>query len=107
MGKGNPESADAIIARDTVANDEGISVWNLKDEMTKSGYTDIATSVGIMTLTKSGMIETFKAADYNGNEYISSKITEKGENWILTNQDQLQFRKQPKIQEKIVDDLPF
>ena len=62
--------------------------------MGKAGYTDIATSVGIRTLTKYGMIETFIAIDEwnNGQEYIACKLTEKGEQWILENQDQLQFR---------------
>ena len=54
------------------------------------------------------MIETFKDTDYNNNEYIACKLTEKGVNWILSNQDQLQFRKQSQSQEKIVDELlPF
>ncbi|MDR0733277.1 MAG: hypothetical protein LBF08_04360, partial [Dysgonamonadaceae bacterium] len=69
----------------------------------KSGYTDIATGVGVRALIKNGMIETFKDTDYNQNEYIACKLTPKGENWMLTNQDLLQFRQQPKT----VDDLPF
>ena len=41
------------------------------------------------------MIETFKEVDHwnNGQEHIACRLTEKGENWILENQDQLQFRK--------------
>jgi hypothetical protein len=96
-----------LITNNSFSNEDSISVYYLKDEMNKSGYTDIATGVGIRTLTKNGMIETFKDMDYNNNEYIACKLTEKGENWMLTNQDQLQFRKQPKSQEKIIDDLPF
>ena len=62
--------------------------------MNNAGYTNIATSVGIRTLSKSGMIETFKERDEwnNGQEYVACRLTEKGEGWILSNQEQLQFR---------------
>ncbi|MFT4071653.1 MAG: hypothetical protein QM654_07015 [Dysgonamonadaceae bacterium] len=96
-----------LITNNSFSNEDGISVWYLKDEMNKSGYTDIATSIGVRTLTKNKMIETFKDTDYNNNEYIACKLTEKGVNWILTNQDLLEFRQQSKNQEKIIDDLPF
>jgi len=91
-------------------NEEGISIRFLIDEMNKSGYNDIATGVGVRTLTKNGMIETFKTTfdEWNNTqEYMACRLTGKGENWILSNQDQLQFRKQPKSQEKVIDDLPF
>ena len=96
-----------IITTYSVANENGISVWYLKDEMDKSGYNNVATSVGIISLSKSGMIELFNDSDYNGNEYKTCRLTEKGESWMLANQDQFQFRKQTKNQEEIVGDLPF
>ena len=54
------------------------------------------------------MIETFKAVDdyNNGQEYTVCKLTESGENWILSNQDQLQFRS-AKQDNGNVNDLPF
>jgi hypothetical protein len=82
---------------------------NLRSEMDKSGYNDIATSVGVRTLIRNGMIETFKTFDEwnNGQEYVACKLTEKGDNWILDNQNLFEFRKQPQKQEKANDDLPF
>lgn len=78
-----------------VSSEDSSAVYTLKNEMTKAGYTDIATSVGIRTLTKIGMIETYKEVDNwnNDQEYIACKLLEKGESWILSNQDQLEFRK--------------
>ena len=40
------------------------------------------------------MIRTFKEVDNwnNGQEYAACRLTEKGEGWILSNQEQLQFR---------------
>ena len=100
-----------LVTNFSIANENGISIWYLKDEMNKSGYNDVATSVGVMSMTKNGMIETFKDIEYDGwnneKEFIACKLTEKGKDWILTNQDQLQFRKQSKSQEKVVEELPF
>jgi hypothetical protein len=55
------------------------------------------------------MLETFKSTDEwnNNQEYIACKLTEKGENWILSNQEQLQFRLTTKSKGEEKDDLPF
>lgn len=101
------EIALLILAMEnSLSKEDTISVYTLKNEMGKSGYTDIATSVGIRSLAKLGMIETFKEIDNwnNGQEYIACRLTEEGEHWILNNQDQLQFRKLKKDE---IDDLPF
>lgn len=92
-----------------ISKEDSTSVYSLKNEMEKAGYTDIATSVGIRTLTKLGMIETFKYTDEwsNNQEYIACKLTDIGENWILSNQDQLQFRRPNKKTVEQTDDLPF
>ena len=73
--------------------EDGFSIYSLKDEMNKSGYTDIATSVAYKTLTKMDMVETFKECDeFSGVEYNACRLTIKGDDWILSNQDQLQFQ---------------
>ena len=84
----------------------------IKQEMNKAGYTNIATSVGMRTLTKYGMIETFKVDTFENGEsyqYIACRLTAEGEGWILTNQDQLEFRasKTNNNNNIIIDDLPF
>lgn len=92
-----------------ISKEDSTSVYSLKNEMEKAGYTSIATSVGIRSLTKLGLIETFKYTDdWNSNqEYIACKLTEGGENWILENQDQLQFRQTKKATIETSNDLPF
>jgi hypothetical protein len=103
------EIALLILAMEnSISKEDTVSVYNLKNEMGKAGYTDIATSVGVRTLTKYGMIETFKAVDEwnKGNEYIACRITDTGEQWILNNQDQIQFRKPQKNNDES-NELPF
>lgn len=106
--KGHEIALLILVMENQLSSEDSTSVFGLKHEMNKSGYTDIATSVGMRSLTKNGMIETFRTTDnYNNNQdYIACKLTDKGENWILSNQDQLQFRQTKKTTD-IVDDLPF
>jgi len=106
--KGHEIALLILIMENQLSTEDSTSVYGLKNEMNKSGYTDIATSVGLRSLIKNGMIETFrKNDDYNNHEeYIACRLTEKGENWILSNQDQLQFRLTNTTSQES-DDLPF
>jgi hypothetical protein len=106
--KGHEIALLILIMENQISTEISTSIFGLKYAMNKSGYTDIATSVGIRTLTKNGMIETFN--EYNndtGEEDYSCKLTDKGEGWILSNQDQLQFRKSQNNQPLTEDELPF
>lgn len=88
--------------------DDSFSTTGLKNEMNRSGYTDIAASIGIRTLLQLEMIETLKKIDEQYNEhYVACRLTEKGISWIMSNQDQLQFRKTQNKQNDSLDDLPF
>lgn len=97
-----------LTTSNSISKEDIVSVYSLKHEMEKAGYTDIATSVGIRSLTKYGLIETFKVFDEwnNNQEYLGCKLTDRGEQWILENQDQLQFR-HLKINETNSEDLLF
>jgi len=95
-----------LIMENQLTSEDCMSAYVLKNEMEKAGYTPIATSVGIRGLAKAGLIETYKETDdyNNGEEYLACKLTESGENWILENQDKLEFKIK---QKEIEDDLPF
>ena len=88
-----------LIIENQITNEDFISIYQLKNEMEKAGYNAIATSVGVRTLTKAGLILTYKESDYNVNEFFACKLTESGESWILTNQDKLEFKVQQKLQD--------
>jgi len=103
-----------LLMENTVSKYEHFPVHMLKTEMGKSGYNDMATSVGIRTLEKMQFISISMETD-NWHEYPVCRLTENGENWILDNQDKLEF----KINETLVtkhnqeeeeeeeEDLPF
>jgi hypothetical protein len=103
------EIAILILAMEnSILKEDIVSAYTLKHEMAKAGYTDIATSVGIRALTKNGFIETSQVFDAwnNNHEYVGCKLTEKGEQWILNNQDQFEFRSDSS-NEANSEDLPF
>ena len=99
-----------LIMENQMTSEDFMSVYQLKNEMEKAGYTAIATSVGIRALVKKGMVATSKEVDEynNGEEYSICKLTETGEGWILSNQDKLEFKIQQKENESHVkNNLPF
>jgi hypothetical protein len=108
--KGHEIALLILMMENQVSAEDSTSIFSLKNEMNKAGYTDIATSVGIKTLVKNGMVETFKEFDHwnNGQEYLACRLTTIGEGWILSNQDQLQFRKTINASSNATDvELPF
>ena len=99
-----------LIMENQISSEDFISVYSLKNLMEKAGYTAIATSVGIRGLTKAGLITTFLESDNynNGQEFTACRLSESGENWILDNQEKLEFKIQQKQDDTpIVDILPF
>lgn len=72
-----------------------MSTYSLRDYMDKAGFTAIATGVGIATLSKAGLIEKdIEVDEYsNGEAYPICKLTEKGEEWVLDNQQLITFEK--------------
>ena len=96
-----------LLMENNLSSEDSYSLYQLSQEMNKAGYTDIATSIAVRTLSAKKMIETFKEVDeYNNQgEYIASRLLPAGENWIMENQDKIEFR--IKEQNSFEDDLPF
>lgn len=74
--------------------DDFIAIHTLKDEMKKTGYTNIATSVGLKVLSKNNLIKIYTETNPCNfdDEFLVCKLTEYGNNWIMGNQDKLVFK---------------
>lgn len=107
--KGHEIALLILLMENQITSEESTSVFSIKNEMKKAGYTDIATSVGIRTLVLKSMVETFKVIDEwnQGQEYVACRLTDRGETWILSNQDQLEFRNAKLEVVETDDGLPF
>ena len=107
----------AFIVADCDGGSSGVSGSSLKSDMERAGYTRAATQLGLIRLTRLGLVEPFEDSDYNGNNsWTAYRLTTAGEDWLLANQDRLEMRRSvrtPKKKEAIFeqgitdDDVPF
>ena len=78
-------------------SDEGVSAWQIKNDMSKSGFTDIAVSLALSSLKKKDMVLVNSVEDNYGNYYSAYFVTPTGEEWLLANQEQLVLKKDDDI----------
>lgn len=91
--------------------DDHVSAYTIKNDMIKSGYTRIAVTLSLTSLSRKNMIDHTEYRDDNGNAYSVYSITTKGMDWLLLNQDKFILHKKdtpsssrPKNED---DDIPF
>lgn len=94
----------AFIMGEQITDEQSASVYTLKDLMNKSGFNEMATSIGIRLLQRKQMIETLREQDWNGNEYSVCKITEKGFDFVINNVGLFDLGDNFK---ETIEDLPF
>jgi nucleoside 2-deoxyribosyltransferase len=93
---------------DRTAPTSAMPPHEIKNSMRRSGYTNIATGLALEGLQRKKMIEFFEEIDWNGNTYTSCRLTEKGVDWLLNNQDRFRMRKDEESAPPITDeDFPF
>lgn len=92
--------------------EDGLAPHVIKNRMTSSGYTAIAVGLAMESLFRKGMIEHFQDSNYDG-PFTSTRLTEKGVNWLLANQDRFYMRRDdkntpnPAPAEITDEDIPF
>ena len=83
-----------------------VSGWQVQNDMNQAGFTDIAVSIALKTLTTKGMVDSTLEHDHNGDPYAMYKTTNEGEGWLITNQEKLTLTTKPnRIRPE--DDIPF
>lgn len=99
-----------LIMENQLTPEGSVSLYSIKNDMDKAGFNALAVSVSVRELQSKGFIETFKDYDYNNNEFVVCRLTELGEQWIIDNQNLMQFRHERKSNNYELtkdDDLPF
>jgi hypothetical protein len=114
--KSNEIAILLFIAENQFTDEESVGIYRIKNQMEKAGYNDLGTAVGLRTLLRKGFVTTLMVQEHwnSNDEFSAARLTTKGEDWILDNQDKLVFRSE-KTNEKInstitpvgPDDLPF
>jgi len=87
---------------------EGVSPYQTAEDMEKGGYTKAATSLAIMGLSRKKLVE-FREIDDRDGIVKRLFVSEKGEEWLLTNQHKLNLKlpgvsNTPEISD---EDIPF
>lgn len=90
---------------------DSVASFQVRADMNKAGYTDIAASLGLRGLSRKGFLSFAVDQDINGNTFSVYKVTEKGENWLFSNQEKLVLRRMGENEStepgSKIDDLPF
>lgn len=89
-----------------------ITPGDIRTEMRRAGYTDMATSLSLESLRRKGMIEFDEAeADDFGNTYTIVRLSDSGLDWMLENQDRFNLSVEEESTEQAPlpadEDIPF
>jgi hypothetical protein len=90
--------------------------WSLKQDMERSGFLAVASSLAIAGLKRMGFVDTQLREDQNGEPYSVYSATPQGEDWLIAHQDELNLhveKRSPKQTDAYADagitddDIPF
>lgn len=96
-----------IIMENQLTAEDKVSAFAIKNDMEKAGFAPIATSVGFRELQNKNYIDlVYEEGEYDNQGYWAYKLTKMGEQWVLDNQDKIEFRKSISSETES-NDLPF
>lgn len=98
-----------FIIENCITTDHFVYLDKLVDYMEKLGYSKMETNIAFRSLKNKRMIDFVKQHDTWGNPVDNHEcvLTPQGENWILSNQQQLKHKRHDVIDNKNNDDIPF
>lgn len=80
-------AAMVAIMENRLSPSDAVTPTNIRNDMRKAGYTDMATSLSLESLKRKEMIEFDQAeADNFGNTYTIVRLSDRGLDWMLENQ---------------------
>jgi hypothetical protein len=89
----NEVAALAFVLANAEGVGSGVSGYVIKTDMDKAGYTRSATQLGLIRLTRLGLVDHYEDSDgYNNSAFVAYRLTTAGEDWLLENQGQLELR---------------
>lgn len=90
------------------SDDECVWQSTLVNDMNKNGYNQLAVSISIRELQANGLIDIGSEPDINGNFETYFRITGRGQNWIIDNEDKLSLKIEDSEESVQIDeDIPF
>ena len=104
-------AALATVAANADGPEGAVWTWSVRQDMEKSGYTPIATTLGLGSLMRKEMLTSETDEDQNGAVITAYRVSPKGFDWLLQNKERLVLRSTknptPGPPELTEDDIPF
>lgn len=106
-------SALVLIAEGDLDPDTAATGHQIKDDMRKLGFTEVAAVIAVKSLLKMGFVETTEVSAFNNATYVAHRLTDTGIEWLQANKASLSLRTQRGQQgadesfEDFPEDLPF
>ena len=108
--KPNEITALALVMANRDYSDGGVLPSAIRDDMERAGFTYLATGLALTSLERQGLLASSleHSSDFNEPSWTIYKLTSKGEDWLLENQDRLELRQQPNpLQRQLAVDRPL
>ena len=99
-------AALALIIANRNSIEDSASIHQIRNGMQKAGYSDVATSVALTSLTRKTYVKSESIEDYEGERFYVYWLMPQGEEWLLENQNKLELRVQGDA-DIDNDDIPF
>jgi len=88
------------IAQNLDTPSDKVSLYLIRQDMEKSGFTKIATTLALTALLRKGFIGAAEKTDFNSDPYTVYFVEEPGMEWILQNQERFVLRLEPRAKEE-------
>jgi hypothetical protein len=79
---------------------DGISAYQVREDMEKVGFTKLAATLGLTALLDKAMLESATDRDYDGSTYTVYRVSNKGMSWLFENKDKLTLKQDPPSAER-------
>jgi len=109
----SPHELVALVAVTENLNTPGGSVtaYSVREDMERAGFTRVAVTLGLRLLQQKHLIQEFEDTDFNGNDFMAYRLTDKGWEWLMNNQHTLVLKRpaasKPTRHVEEDDEVPF
>jgi hypothetical protein len=98
----------ATIMENSLDPESPPSAHTITEDMRRAGFTPVAAAIAVKRLLRRGYIDMTQASNFHRDDYTGFVLTDKGESWLLENQDRLVLRRDANTGIDDTDDqLPF
>jgi nucleoside 2-deoxyribosyltransferase len=98
----------AALAGEALMPETKTSIYSLKHDVERAGFTSLGFGLGLRRLIKKGLVESTEGYDEQENySYPAAMLTLAGWDWIEGNESMFSLKKAGQINEEFSDEAPF